>query len=880
MKPIKLTMQAFGPYAGREEIDFSRFADHGLFLVCGDTGAGKTTIFDGIVYALYGELSGDVRKPEMLRSKYALAATDTLVRLEFELGGKTYTIERSPEYTRLKKNGKGTTRKAASVEMVFPDGKTTLTKNTDVREAVHALIGLDMKQFKQVAILAQGEFLKLLLASTQQRTDIFRELFQTAGYSWLQDKIHDKAKEAIQAVRQLQDTIEAQRQALVGMSEEQKQDMESIECWIIQKEQEKKALAEKDSQLKNELSSVSASLGSLEQAAKRYTAWKEAVRQKQITLPALEESKAILEELRKKQPEIDQKNYLLKKLIEQQEKLNQFLQLSRQAIDQQKRKENAAALVKELEEVLASQKKDSQALQARIEELSEAYVQKQKALQVYEQFKQLASLKTQTASRKAELEAQQKTWLDLKARYTALQAKYTAQESLFLAGQAGILASRLKEGSPCPVCGSASHPHPAPLEQDVPDQESLKRQKEQVQQADKALVDQSQVCAALKSRIEELERQIVQAASRLDSRLDLEKARMALEEAKKKCAWLDQAKMQQKKLEAQIVQSEKQLENQKNQCQSFCSQWERSIAQLQMLRKDLDYDNSQILKSQILELQQAIDTYNTQKEQRRAQCEDLTRAMAQIDGVLKTCEDIPPDPAQKLSQLQARLDATKEQIVKTEEKLQEISSLITGNKRHAERLRTELKKLPVLEKKAQSTKNLSDTLNGSLAGQARINLETYVQIAFFEQILRRANTRLFTMSSGQYELRRAADEGGRARVGLGLDVIDHYNGTQRPVRSLSGGEQFLASLCLALGLSEEIQREAGGIRLETLFVDEGFGTLDEECLNKAVGALSQIADSRMVGIISHVESLANRIDQQIQVRKDPAQGSRARLVCE
>ncbi|MDE5758346.1 MAG: SMC family ATPase, partial [Allobaculum sp.] len=236
-------------------------------------------------------------------------------------------------------------------------------------------------------------------------------------------------------------------------------------------------------------------------------------------------------------------------------------------------------------------------------------------------------------------------------------------------------------------------------------------------------------------------------------------------------------------------------------------------------------------------------------------------------------KETPQDPTTKKETLSQTWHQAKQELESLSKQGEIWRTLLTFNQDYLQQALRISQQLPELEKQAMLWKNLFDTFNGTLPGQPHINLETFVQISYFEQVLKRANVRLYTMSSGQYELRRARLEGNRARSGLGLDVIDHYNESIRSVKSLSGGEQFLASLCLALGLSEEIQLEAGGVRLETLFVDEGFGSLDEECLSKAIASLQQIADSRLVGIISHVESLVNRIDNQIIVRKDPTRGS-------
>lgn len=881
MKPIKLTMQAFGPYSGKEVIDFAAFENSGLFLISGDTGAGKTTIFDGIVYALYGELSGENRQPSMIRSKYARPETDTLVELEFELKGKRYKITRSPEYERPKKRGSGTTKRAAAVEMVLPDG-SLLTKTGEVRDAVKNHIGLDARQFKQVAVIAQGEFLKVLLSGTEERTRIFRELFQTGNYEKLQQKIKEKRSEATAAARDLSRQMRALKNNLRDVPEEWKslddgQVLENMAGWMVQKQKELQEKGIQKTALNEKMDALNKLAGALDMQLQAYEQYRKAKETLDQTAPLYAKESEELQVLKAQEPAMQNRQYELKTL---QSALDQYAAFETLQVKADGLKKRVASLQEQTTQNRQQAQKDKEHLEAgrkSLKEMEDLSLQKQQAQDLVALFGQMGSLKKDRAARLQKLQAAQQLFVKKQDAFEEATQAFHAGSASFYAAQAGLLAADLKEGAPCPVCGSTVHPHPARLEAHAISQDELDHLEKSARAAEQNRADQAALCASLKTACDALEEQEKQLAEKIPANSSEKSAQAKLAA----CLEQEQAKKRLEtelaRLEAGLKTREQTLKNQEKQEADLQLQEREVRARGQAMKESFPFEDAAKAKEKAAALEKELQEYAKAKTVQEKQTARLLEILQSAKGVLSGYESEPANPEAQKRKVQTDLAVLAAQEKELEEACSSLRTLLSFNEDCLHKMQQIRKLLPKAEKQAALLENLSDTMNGTLAGQAKVNLETYVQIAYFEQVLKRANVRLYAMSGGQYELRRALSEGGRAKAGLGLDVIDHYNDSVRSVKSLSGGEQFLASLCLALGLSEEIQLEAGGVRLDTLFVDEGFGSLDEECLSKAIGSLQQIAGTRLVGIISHVESLMNRIDSQILVRKDPVSGSRTEI---
>ena len=1317
MKPKKLVISAFGPYADRMELDFERLGGGGLYLITGDTGAGKTTIFDAITFALYGEASGEVRKGEMFRSKYAKPEVRTFVELTFTYQGKDYTVKRNPEYLRPKDRGQGMTMEKANAELIFPDERQPVTKISEVTKAVTELLGLDQRQFRQIA---QGDFQKLLLAGTADRSEIFRKMFHTEIYQELQNRLREEAKarwktydEKKRSISQYLDNVvcpedarwkkEFDRLKKENFNGQVMRGMELLAQCIEWDEEQLRMLKEEQRALYGEIEKKNQLLGKIKERQTRQAEKEQKENERKLLLPEVEEKKkkseqaekeagicekleeqireekACLELLRKMKQEQEAMTQLQKELQETAEakgKLQEEQENAKKELEQQKarkeklsgtevelarteqketyaaeqvqqlsayceeigktadeeaaKKEEENALCEKIKETeqaagkaaeeaekLAGQDKVCEKLQEEKENvrrkiftLAEAKKQLEKttdeALQLAGQLKQLQreeeklqADRTATAEQMAkrssaalqqekfrqeretlenllkswewackELEEKQSAYRDGIQKRDNLRKTYQAMESLFLDAQAGILAEKLTEGEPCPVCGAIHHPQPAKRAEHTPDKATLDQKKEELREQEETAAGQSEAAGNCSRRVKELREQLtacllkkmphereekqgngltetdkessfqeenetqrflpmsdslfcqeaVKKAEQLQEEESKQKVRQTeyaelektqtrqqenLETLKKAIAGaqadLGRAEGTQKALEEQlnkeIAEAEKEpgveevtasaerkgsaekkgaaedrdyaetddrnflvgqiekvlsfWENRQKQCgeefaaaqakmkrraecialqkeaessqkkdheqlqrvrsclevlQSDRKRWnekeEKLLETLEQQRKEIksadQFENIaeiSFTEKQFLEIltdtekqlwvrsmqeqrywKEKQETLEKQKRNLLAQKEELQRIQLEIQAetqkierrektirekelleakrkaeqkalqeriqeketklagkeekellehikgwetqkeqrkaAQKTAKEELDAVQKNLTEVQAALAAIQTleaadeeadlqgQQLPSETELQENLEMLSGRKQELDQryneqyhaantnqnvyqaVQTQQSQMQEVEEEYKWVNALADTATGNVTGKRKIDLETYAQMAYFDRILRKANVRFLTMSQGQYELKRQEDGGNiKSKAGLELNVIDHYNGTERSVRTLSGGESFQASLSLALGLSDEIQSYAGGIQLDSMFVDEGFGSLDAESLNQAVKALEGLAEGNcLVGIISHVPELKDRIERKIVVTKNRSRdgvGSRA-----
>lgn len=875
MKPIKLTMQAFGPYAEKEVIDFTVFNNRGLFLVSGDTGAGKTTIFDGIVYALYGNLSGATRTASMLRSKYAKETTKTEVELEFEVHGKRYVITRTPQYERAKARGAGTTTQPASASLVFVDQeRAPLTKNGEIAQAIDDLIGLNYEQFTQVAILAQGEFLKLLLAKTADRTEIFRELFKTQEYDQFRQAMVDRAKEADKNGQLLAARINQTREQLKWIDEEHRQYPAQTESWLTSAREQEKAAAKEEEKAAEKHAALNQECGRLKAQIERYQTWKKAKEEEAGLKPQVENKAAQLAGLEKQSAEMETARVRLHAIDEQIKKY-----------DELKHANDAAAKAKKS---LSAAQEETAKLSAEITKLEEqrtAAQQERQTLdgiegalggleQIIARYKDIESRQKEAETLKETLAKEREEFRDLQKKSDKSAADYQHAYSLFLSAQAGILASQLEENEPCPVCGSCDHPHPAKPEGEVPSEQQVRKLESARQSDAKKAETKARQCAQSETLLKTKEEALTQLKRQNEDAPSLEEARQKKEKIERGLA-------RRKTLDQQLALSEKTLSSkrllQQKQAESASKLSAAAAAadqRVSSLEESIEYKDIKAAQLEKKQLETAIQTWENEKKKARTALDELQTRLNRAQGVLASQKEELADPAKQKAQADEQLARSTEELEKLRKERAAMTTRISQTESILASWKADQKKYDAVREQADVLGSLSNVFSGTVRGsKMRVSLETWVQMEVFDRIVRRANMRLRMMSGGQYELSRATEEGGRGKTGLDLEVIDYHSKSRRTVKSLSGGEQFLASLCLALGLSEEIQASAGGVSMETLFVDEGFGTLDEECLNKAIDALTTISSSRMVGIISHVESLVNRIDNQIVVKKDPRRGS-------
>lgn len=1111
MRPLSLTMSAFGPYAGKTVLCLDQLGKSGLYLITGDTGAGKTSIFDAITYALFGEASGDNRRPEMLRSKYAAPDIPTEVVLVFQHRGKCYEVRRNPEYQRLQKRGNGMTTQKADAQLTMPDGRI-LTKPREVNAKIQAILGVNRQQFSQLAMLAQGEFRRLLQAGTKDRIEIFRSIFKTERYGTLQQRLKQEALAAKEQCASLQQSVQqylsgiqceesnvlyekvraakegglpaddilfllneliaqdeaaakvladervqverhalklAQMQKEAQLRKEQEKKQESVRAALSRQqelctEQKKKvekadALLPQAEALKKQGIALEQQLPQYEALEERKVACKEAER---MAVTAEAAAAACAEQIEILDKSIADLNREAEELsgVSAAIAVASHEEAQYQASEKQLRavlaclqvRKSLCASLREKEEQEQKLRSGVEALEEELSTLSDAGIilERRKAeqdalsvrLAVLLQLKgQLSAYQTQRNELAGALAAY------LASRENAQQKRldYERKNRSFLDAQAGLLARDLTEGNPCPVCGAIHHPALAMIPDDVPDQaqvEQAKKAAEKTAEAENAASSEAAAkrgqCAAQRQQLKqklseqlsfafdcdendvELENQeLLRAGNVLKEALaEAEERQCALKKelkgAKEGCerkAALE-AELPKKQSAAKAAEQERQaakealLQNE-TQCRAACEQAEgltnfigfgleadvnvhanastssvtstnsgtdantkANVAALEQQAKQLlseteakhqqlSAEQTRLLGQQerLEELRQqlpretekleALEQKKTEQEKvaisYRVQQQELTSQLKELSENLLFGSQA--EALQEIKDIKAKTQAIETAAAKEQAALltiQEQISLLRGQQTEVEQ---QLQTLPIYEEEALQSEDvvykqqktelarrerllaafqsnhesvrssyetqsnallqaerryqwlsvLHETANGSLSGKEKIMLETYVQMRYFDRVLNRANLRLMIMSDGQYELvrrRTAADV--RAQSGLDLDVIDHYNGSERSADTLSGGEAFLASLSLALGLADEIQASAGGVQLDTLFVDEGFGSLSENALDQAMRALTSLSNgNRLVGIISHVAELRERIDKQVLVQKNRAGGS-------
>ncbi|MBR4865391.1 MAG: SMC family ATPase [Clostridia bacterium] len=922
MRPIRLVMSAFGPYAGRIELNMEELGTRGLYLITGDTGAGKTTIFDAITFALYGETSGGIRESGMLRSMYADPATPTQVELEFTYGGKRYFVKRNPEYVRPKTRGEGTTTEGANAELTLPD-ESVITRLKEVNKALVEIMGVDKEQFSRIAMIAQGDFLKLLLASTEERKKILQKIFHTEPYQHLQDRLREEALRLKNEYAALNASVKQYIGGLLcpaGSSYAEKlrdaKDGKLPVGEVIALVEEmnnadlvtEADLGAKTCELAAREEQVTRDLAVAESAKRARDLYHQAETQltaHKITLDTLRKNLAGEEEKIPQREELTRRSSALEaelagyaELDGEREKLRRVAaQTGRVQADidgatarQKRLGSDLAAAQKELEGI-----GDASAQRIRLEALAQSLAARGEDLAALEShFREEARLEALLARARKAYQLASAEAGEKRSRFTALQKTY-------LDAQAGILAETLRNGEPCPVCGSLCHPNPAEKSPEAPSKEALEAARALAEEAEGIMAEKSLQAGRIHGALEAhslilqksaetlfpgVEREQWKAAL-LDANQtltrELAENRDALQEVCKTEARKTQLEALLPKLQDQREELTKRLFDLAAQKASLESEGRAYAARVETLAKSLPYPSEADARGAIAAMKRQVAALDLALQTAREALVNGEKRAAELSAAMESCrkqlEGAPDtDPAEKRREKE-ELTAARQTLLADEKA---VHSRLAQNGMALDHIREKSGQIIRLEQRWTWVKALADTANGTIAGKQKVMLETYVQMTYFDRILVRANTRLMVMSGGQYELkRREESDNKRSQSGLELDVVDHYNGSVRSVKTLSGGESFKASLCLALGLADEIQSSAGGIKLDTMFVDEGFGSLDEESLRQAMRALSDLAQgNRLVGVISHVAELKDRIDKKILITKEKSVGSRARIVVE
>ena len=920
MRPLKLVMSAFGPYAGKEVLDLKELGTNGLYLITGTTGAGKTTIFDAISYALYGEASGDSRDSKMFRSEYAENSVDTFVELQFENNEKLYKVTRSPEYMRLSKKGDKYLKKSASVELILPDGKV-ITKSKEADQEIKSILGVDKKQFSQIAMVAQGEFKKLITADTKEREKIFRDIFKTYFYEKLQYELEGNRKAVYGKMEDVKKAIKTTIGFIlckeddvlkieVDKAREDKLTTENllnlINQLITQDKEEKNKHEEELKAVDNKLKEINGQL----ELAKKLEETKKNLGKVRSTLNTKAEEIVILEEklksAKEKQPEIDKLNGEIAKL---QDKLPKFAELEELKTTLLKREKELEIRQNEINSLDQKSKVIDQQLKTKKIRLDELKTVDADIVKTDNELKEIRKRISDVKSlhkelndfnrKNKDLESIRDNFVEANNKFTKLSQKYLVNHKAFLAEQAGILAEKLIENEPCPVCGSTTHPCKAEKSENAPTKEQLEAMKAFVDDAQKTAEKIANEASILSGQIENQKETIENKAVSLFDEIifdnspgfvaeEIEKLENQEREISDNREQLEEKLNEKKNLEKDIPS----LDKKKEEINSKINQYKTDIASLnenvKNIRiaiannsKELEFESERKAKEQLNDWVNEKNTLsrnieNTQKlfDGEKSVIETLKGEKKSFEKTLKEAKEYNISSLKESEEKLSKEKAVHNSII-SEAKIR-----LDSNERALNQINEKSSELIKLEKEYSIVESLANTANAKLSGKEKIKLETYVQTTYFERIIFRANQRLRVMSNDQYELvRREEASNFQRQSGLDLDVKDYYNGSVRDVKSLSGGESFLASLSLALGLSDEVQSSSGGIRLDTMFIDEGFGSLDGETLGLAFKALMSLSnDNKLIGIISHVDALKTKIDKQIIISKDKVGGSKAKIV--
>ncbi len=932
MRPLRLTLSAFGPYAAETTLDLEKLGRGGLYLITGDTGAGKTTIFDAITYALYDHSSSGIREGSMLRCKYADDKTPTFVELEFEVHGVRYTVRRNPEYQRPKARGEGMTTEKADATLTYPDDRPPVTKAKDVTAAVQEIIGLDYNQFSQIVLIAQGQFTKLLNASTEERSRIFRKLFRTQRYAQLQERLQAEAS----ALNQQRTAQNAKLDSLLGglQFSPEDPDAEALRTLCAQTVPETAlalldaltarqaaALEEAGTALQAteaQLDTVQQQLGAAAQAQR--LAQQLAARQAELAAakPALDAARA---EAGRHAGDAAQLDALTAQVTQAQSALAAYDALDalcRQQTEARDAARLAAAQAHKRRTQLDSLNAALTAAETELAALADADTRllalQNRSAQLTQRGEALAKLEQRLADCQRQAKTAHKAQENYRTAAAAqdeARARRDALERAFLDAQAGLLAESLVEGAPCPVCGSTHHPARALLPHTAPTQAQVEAARQAAAEADRQAQNASAAAQSALAAANEAKTSLRRDAETLlperfttpEGTVPLTFALMtnvlaeenaALQTAQTDCkAQCRQADADCRR-KAQLEADRQAKTRQRPTLEQAAAEADRSAAaqnaSADALEGQIAERRAALPYSRRADAQAALDKLEADRSTLRTGMDTAQRKLKQAEQTVAAAEaavealtaqqtaaqkEPPARSAEELTAQQTELTAARETLRSREKQL---SAQLLPNRKTAAQYRAAAEARQALESRWQWVSALAATAGGTLTSKQKIRLEAYIQMNYLDRILRYANTRLMQMTAGQYELERIGAENQRSQSGLDLGVIDHYNGTRRSVKTLSGGESFKASLALALGLSDEVQSSAGGIRLDTLFLDEGFGSLDEESLELAIRVLSGLTEGdRLVGIISHVGALKDRIDRQVVVHKARTGGSTVEL---
>ena len=926
MKPLKLTMSAFGSYAGKNVIDFTG-QQQGIFLITGDTGAGKTTIFDAITYALYNQTSGGERNGNMMRSQYARPETETYVELEFLYRGQTYRVRRNPDYkiTKTLKNGKIREQKVPhSVELTLPDGTVFPEKKNATDAKIIEILGLTADQFSQIVMIAQGDFLKLLYTKSDERKMIFSKLFRTDIYWKIQENLRRKSMEMDERIQENDRAFEQEKSRIIPLPESEELPLDEL----VERLRER---------LKDALKEQNLRRANVEELNKKITKYEE-INKLFVSLEKIRQTGKELEarqaESKERRQQIENARKADKVLVAEQQNLRQQQEVEQSAQAIAKMTETLAndqevfeTLKTQLQEVEAEQKREAADIQKKMlaleqsfpsyEALQNARSEEQQAKKVWEDLGKtseesfhkkeagIAALKEQQKRQEQVVEQTKKNWEQTSLSSSESAKHYEHMYEAFLKEQAGILAENLSAGCPCPVCGSTVHPDPAKLSDHAVTEleveqakktraaaeekrdlayaafEAEKTEKQKLAQAvEKEEADFVLAQTIAKQQRKEAEQNYV-SLQKIAEQIREKLVYPSLAEAKKQYAAMQKALESAEQEIAKKRQKVSELAEAMNTLkgQKLAEEENQKTAKKLAVKTEKEYakllEKSGFISEETYHL--AILPERSRSKLEREEKEYESQCLRQQSEQKLLEKQVSGKTYTDTTELNEQLKAEKQALKEAEKTYMELHTAYENDRSVLQNCAVYLEKGKKLESEDQVIKSLSKTANGRLSGSAKIDFETYIQRQYFKQIIHEANKRLLTMSNHQFilKLKEEANTGRKTNEGLDLSVYSLVTDSERDVKTLSGGESFLAALAMALGLSDIVERSAGAIHPDMMFIDEGFGSLDAQSRQQAIEVLAELAgDSRMVGIISHVTELKEQIDRKLVVSRTD-KGSRA-----
>ncbi len=1027
MKPLNLEVSAFGPYKDCINIDFSKIGENGIFLITGDTGAGKTTIFDAIVFALYGNVSGSNRQVASIRSDFADANTETYVKLEFSHKGKTYLISRNPQYERPKKSGEGFTTQISDASLER-DGEVIASGITNVDKEIQGILGIDERQFKQISMLAQGEFLKILFADSANRMEIFRKIFDTYIYDNITKKLKERFSESLTVLNSYKTQFMTNANNIKWNTEPSffetlseknihnyiKDILELLEIEVKQNKDDVDKINTEVEKLNEELKVKESKIQKAEEINSNFQKLDELIK-------AQEEQKSQEKNFKDKQKQIENTQEILSIVLPKEQmyikvkqdilNLNNDINTNNENLEKLKQQDEEFkkkdVTVKELKlkydtfktendklQKLEDEIKNTQDILSKIEERDKCKIEleklqknEEKLLKLRELLQEYSKLneeseKIQKEKEKAvnvtnvikQRESATKDFDEKNKEFREIEDKYKIEEDRFYREQAGILAENLVEGKKCPVCGSVHHPELAKKSESISKQEldNLKLQKEKKESAkNKASQNVSAITATIETLLKDLKcnlekETITQYIDKINEEYEIKQNKMQdifnsanslykqisdenliIEEfnyeefksnfdsnkksideiitkddtlinnfsknmkkdlSKKvdikeyfedinmqykdinknytelcntiknlyyeiKNTLIDIKEFDYEKFKEEYEEEKKEYSKKIIECTTRKNEYLKSLegknkeqeqikSEYETAYKSLGFKDEQDYKANLID-EKELKVMKNQIEDYRSFCIETNTKIKELKEMLKNKEktDVANDK-EELANLMNNLATLKENQVLINSKYISNNDIFSILNKDSEKLLKQTELYLTIE-------DLYKTASGSLSQKRKIEFEQYVQAAYFDMILIEANKRLVRMTGSRYELvRKESSIKIREKIGLDLEVIDNYTGKRRDVKSLSGGESFKAALSLSLGVSDVIQSYSGGVVVDTLFIDEGFGSLDTESREQAINTLNLLTDNnKLIGIISHVTELKERIDKKIIIEK-------------